>query len=252
MDTTTNLKFIPQPPKMALIICGILAILFVVLAVNQIVDIKNKLEGNTIAVSGEGKAIGIPDVALTNFSVISDKASAKEVMNDNAQKMNAVIKFIKDSGIADKDLKTTGYNLNPLYDWVEGKRIFRGYELTSTLSVKMRNLDKISDIIDGAVSQGANQVGDIQFVVDEPVKLQAEAREKAIQQAKEKAEAIAKASGLKLGKVISFSESAAPLDNYPQAVYLEKSYGAGEAAAPAVEAGSQEVQITVSLIFKVK
>ncbi|MDD3101896.1 MAG: SIMPL domain-containing protein [Patescibacteria group bacterium] len=254
METTTNVKFIPQPPKFAIILCGVLALFWVVLSVDKIVDIKNGLEVNTITVSGEGKVISIPDVASISFSVISDKMTAKEAMSDNSQKMNAVIKSIKDLGVASKDLKTTGYNLAPLYDWPRGQRIFKGYELTSTLSVKIRDFDKISDIIDGAIMQGANQAGDIQFVVDKPEILQAEARDKAIQQAKDKAAAIAKASGFKLGKVVSFSESGTDR-YYPQPMYAEKSLGAGDSAmisAPAIESGSQEIQTTVSLVFRIR
>ncbi|MDD5625778.1 MAG: SIMPL domain-containing protein [Patescibacteria group bacterium] len=253
METTTNVKFTPQPPKFVFWICGILALFWIVLSVGKIVDIKNGFETNSITVSGEGKVVSIPDVASINFSVISDKMSAKEAMSDNSKKMNAVIKSVKDLGVESKDLQTTGYNLAPLYDYVKGQRIFKGYELTSTLAVKIRNFDKISDIIDGAIMQGANQAGDIQFVVDKPEKLQAEARDKAIQQAKDKAAAIAKASGFKLGKVVSFSESGNAY--YPQPMYAEKSYGAGDSAmvqAPAIESGSQEIQTTVSLVFRIR
>lgn len=246
----TKAKLISRPIK---IILGILlCVLLLVLSISQIVGVKDKLRSPyTITVSGEGKAIGIPDVASINFSVITEKMSAKDVMQENAKEMNEIIQFIKESGVEAKDVKTSGYYLTPRYDWTEGKRISKGYELTSTLAVKIRNLEKISDLIDGAVALGANQVSDIQFVIDEPEKLQKEAREKAISQAKEKAEEIAKAAGLKLGKVISFSESATPsIDFYPRALSAKEAAGGG--ATPEIEAGSQEIQSVVSLIFEVK
>jgi len=252
MEQTTNLVSHHHGPKVLKIIIGILlALLLLSISANQVMGFKNKFKpATTISVSGLGKAIGIPDVGLISLSVISDKASAKEVMQDNAKKMNEIIKFVKDSGVEAKDVQTSGYYLNPRYDWQEGTRIFRGYELTSTLSVKIRNLDKISDIIDGAVSRGANQVGNIQFVIDDQEKLKAEARDKAIIQAKGKAKQIAKSTGLHLGKIISFSESEGSY-TYPQPLYLDKGMGGAE-TAPVVEQGSQEIQITVSLGFELK
>jgi len=234
------------------ILLALLSIFVAVLIVSEIADIKNKLKNDkTITFTGEGKVTGIPDVASINLSVVTDKMTAKEAMEENAQKMNEIIKFIKDSGVDEKDVKTTAYYLSPRYDWLEGKRVFRGYELTSSLAVKIRNLQKISEIIDGAVGKGANQVGDVQFVIDDQEKLKTEARNEAIANAKERAESIAAAAGLKLGKIVNFSESGTvpPSPIY----YLEKEVGTGGAApAPELEKGSQEIIIDVSLTFELK
>jgi len=236
------------------IIIGILlAIFLLTLSVNQIAGWKDKFVGhNTISVTGEGKAVGIPDVGLISLSVLSEKNTAKEVMQDNSIKMNDIIKFIKDNGVEAKDVQTSGYYLNPRYDWQDGNRIFRGYDLTSTLSVKIRNLDKISEIIDGAVSRGANQIGNIQFIIDDEAKLKDEARDKAIAQAQDKAQQIAKGTGLTLGKIVSFSENGGVVA-YPQPLYLDKGINAGGGGgAPAVEQGSQEIQISITLGFELK
>lgn len=112
-------------------------------------------------------------------------------------------------------------------------------------------MEKISDIIDGSVSLGANQVGDIQFVIDDPEKLKEEARDKAIANAKERAQSIATATGLRLGKVISFSEGVSS-QVYPVPYYLEKAEGLGGGEAPQIEAGSQEIEASISLTFELK
>ena len=171
-------------------------------------------------------------------------------MEDNSQKMNSIITFVKESGVEEKDVKTTSYNLYPRYDWLEGKRVFRGYELTSTLSIKIRDLDKISQLIDGAVKKGANQVGDIQFTIDDQEKLKDEARNKAIENAKERAQNIAKASGLKIGRVVNFSESSRGY--YPVYDTAMKEMSGIGSAAPQVEAGSQEITVDVVLTFELK
>jgi len=236
------------------IIVGILlAVLLLTLSVSQIASWRNKFASpNVISVTGEGKSVGIPDVGLISLSVLSEKSTAKEVMQDNSAKMNDIIKFIKSNGVDAKDVQTSGYYLNPRYDFQDGNRIFRGYDLTSTLSVKIRNLDTISAIIDGAVSRGANQIGNIQFIIDDEAGLKDQARTIAITQAKEKALQIAKDAGLTLGKIVSFSENDGT-STYPQPLYMDKGIAMGQGgAAPAVEQGSQEISVTVSLGFELK
>jgi hypothetical protein len=246
-------NFIPKALKRVLL--TILSIFLLSLTISQALDIKEKLKPQkTITFSGQGKVIGIPDVAEITFSVTTGKETTKEAITENTQKMNGVVKFIKDSGVDEKDIKTQSYSLSPRYDWIEGKRVFRGYELISTLAVKIRNLEKISEIIDGAILRGANQVGDIQFVIDNPEKLKQEAMKEAIKNAKERAQSIATISGLKIGKIVNFSEG---VDVLPQSrpYFFEKtaeSAAADTAFVPAIEKGSQEIIVNVSLTFELR
>lgn len=251
MQENISLKIIP-PKELKWVLLVLLSIFLLVLTISEGLEIKDKLKSKeTITFSGEGKSIGVPDIASITLSVITEKMTAKETMTENAKITNEVIKFVKEAGIDEKDVKTQSFILSPRYDWVEGKRIFRGYQLTSTLAVKIRDLEKISDIIDGAVSRGANQVGDIQFVIDDPEKLKEEARNEAIESAKEKAQSIAKATGLKLGKIVSFSEAVTPQD-YLSPYYLEMKEGVGGGPSPEIEKGSQEIEVNVSLTFELK
>lgn len=250
MENNVPHKIFPKGLKLILLIIFLLFLL--ALTVSEGIEIKDKLKiKGKITFSGQGKAVGIPDIALVSLSVITENMEAKKAMDENAKAMNDVIKFVKEYGIDEKDIKTSQYSLSPQYDWIEGKRVFRGYQLTSTLTVKIRNLEKIGEIIDGAVSRGVNQVGNIQLTIDDLEKLREEARTKAIENAKEKAESVARNTGLKLGDIVNFTEEG-PV-SYSLPLFYEKAadLGGGE-VTPEIEKGSQEISLNVSLTFELR
>ena len=164
--------------------------------------------------------------------------------------MNKVIELVKSKGVEDKDIKTTGYNLYPRYDYVEGRQIAAGYTLDQTVEVKVRDLKKVGEIITGAVGRGANQVSGVEFFVDDPDKFRVEARAQAFEKARAKAKELAKLSGIKLGRVVNFSESFA---GEPPIIFARASevYGIG-GAAPDTQAGSQEIAVNVTVVFEIK
>ncbi len=234
----------------------------------------NNVPQNTpheISVSGEGKAFGKPDIAMVRLGVHTQEMKSQDAVNKNNEKMNAVIKAIKDLGVADKDIQTTSYNLTPIYDYprilspagslssgvasapvyINGGRVFSGYSLDQQISVKIRNFDKISDILDKATSNGATNVGDLQFTIDNPEKIQAEARAMAIAKAKEKLKDITGQSGLKVGKLVNLSEG---YNNYPQPMYAQAAGMMKDSGsvAPQIQTGQQEVDSTVTLTYQVK
>jgi len=170
----------------------ILPAVLVILAATWLgVDIYNKMSEseNVITVSATSEVYAKPDLALTTFSVISEAKTVGAAMQDNTTKMNAVTTFVKSQGVEDKDIKTTNFNISPRYEWREktGERVLVGYEVSQSLQVKMRDLAKIGDIIQGATEAGANQVSDLQFTIDNEDALKEEARGKAIEEAKTKA-----------------------------------------------------------------
>src|SRR3989344_3598525 len=160
----------------------ILGLFLLSLTAGSIVDIQNKIIGradeikNTITVSGTGEVFVKPDLALIDFSVVTEDKTVASALSKNTVKMNAVISFLKNQGIEDKDLKTTSFSIFPRYEFQreiqifppfpEGKRILIGYEVSQSLEVKIRNLGKTGEIIEGATKDGANQVGDLRFTVD--------------------------------------------------------------------------------------
>ncbi len=169
----------------------------------------------TISVSGEGKVMANPDIGELNFGVQTGRQeTAEEAMKILADKMTAVIDAVKAQGVEDKDIVTQYLNLNPSYDWDEGKRIDQGFEATQNVRVKVRNLDNMTAILGAATSAGANQAGSVNFTIDDPEELRAQAREKAIINGQEKAAALAAQLGKKLGKLKGFGEGGYGVPRY--------------------------------------
>ena len=181
----------------------ILGVFLTMLTIAEMIDIRDKIQitGNTITVFDSGEIYAKPDLALSTFSVVTEAKTVGEAMDENAKKMNDIIYFIKEQGVEEKDLKTTGFNLYPRYEYQKveteiypyppGKRVLVGYEVTQSLEVKIRDMTKIGEIIQGTAENGANQVGDLQFVIDKQDELKAKARAQAIEKAKAKAEELA-------------------------------------------------------------
>lgn len=207
-----------------------------------------------IVVSGEGKVFVKPDIATVVIGVKTEAQKSDEAVNKNNEKMNAIIKAIKDLGVEEKDIKTSAYNLYPVYDYTERSgRELTGYSLDQQITVKIRNFEKISSVLDKASTNGANDVSNLQISVDNPETAKSEARKLAIEQAKQKAVEMAKNSGLKLGKIIDVQE-----DFYGG---IPVPYGMGEdemvvktagSVEPQIQAGEQEVRVTISLTYRVK
>ncbi len=212
------------------------------------------IERNVISVSGEGKVVAIPDIAAIDLGTTIERPTVAASQKENTRVMNEVLAKLAAAGIDKKDIQTTSYNVYPSYDWRDGKQTLRGYTVSQNVHVKIRDLDKVGDIIGQAGALGANQIGGIQFTVDDPEKLKEEARGKAIENAKAKAAALGQSAGVRLVRVVSFNESSG--DGRPQPLYYAKDMlgmgGAEAAPAPSVEAGSTEIVVDVSMTYEIE
>jgi len=208
---------------------------------------------HSIHVNGEGEVVAIPDIAKLQLGHSIEKKTVAIAQKENTQTMNKIIgKLKKDFNIDKKDIQTSSYNIYPQYDWDEGKRILRGYEVRQNLNIKVRDLEKLALILEAGARAGLNQVGGLSFEIDDPEALKQVARVKALENAKEKAEALSKVAGVKLGKIISFSESIR--QPIPKPMY--RSYESVEAigiggAAPEIEAGSTEIKIIATVEYEI-
>jgi len=202
-----------------------------------------------ITITGEGKVFVKPDVALVSLGVKTEAQKSIDAVNKNNEKMNAVIKSLKDLGIDEKDIKTSAYNLYPVYDYTDSGRIFRGYSLDQQISVKIRDFEKINDVLDKATLSGANNVGNLQFTVDDPEKAKADARKKAIEQAKQKAYVLASQAGLKIVKLINISEGS---PSSPQPMYAMGGGVEKLSIASDIQPGQSEISTTVYLTYRVR
>ena len=152
-------------------------------------------------------------------SAIPTKATTSKTAQDaNSPKSRAVVEFLKKQGVEEKDIKTVSYNVYPQYSYPRfDTPQINGYEVTQKFEVKIRDLDKTNIILDGLVLAGANNIANVSFTVDDPEKLKEEARSKAIKDAKKKADALEDQLGIRLGKIVNFSENTG---GYPGPYYL--------------------------------
>jgi len=208
---------------------------------------------NTVSFSGEGKVLAKPDVAVISLSIVTESATSKTAQDDNSKKSKAVSDFLNSQNIEEKDIKTTGYNIYPQYKYPQyDKPEIRGYQVNQTLEVKTRDLDKVSDILDGIVSAGVNQINGLSFEIDEPETLKAEAREKAITDAKKKAGELEDQLDINLGKIVNFSEST---DGFPGPIYYEKAIGLGGVGGgitPEIPTGENEIVVNVIITYQIR
>jgi uncharacterized protein len=210
-----------------------------------------------ITVSGEGKASVTPDIAVTTLGVTTEGKTSEETVSQNDKKMNEIIKEIGALGIDKKDIKTTNYNLYPKYTYTDNNGSYiDGYTLSQEITLKIRNFEKVGDVIQKATSLGANTISQLQFTVDNPDAAKNEAMTQAIEKAKAKATAMATSSGLKLGSLVNVYEGGSSGSPVPMYGIAEKSsdsgMGGGVAPAPDIQVGEQEIVVTMNLVYRIK
>lgn len=207
---------------------------------------------NTITIEGEGKVRGIPDIATVDLGFSVESKEVRDAQKENAVTMNKLISGLKLLGVQGEDMQTTNYSIYPQYDYLkDGGQKLRGYTVTQNVTVKIRDLGKVSDVLYQAGVLGLNQVGGIAFTMDEPEALRQHARVKALQSAQKKAGELAKIAGVRLGRVVSFSENASggyPVPMYTKSVMMEGMGG----GAPDIQAGSQDVVVNATVTYEIE
>lgn len=219
----------------------------ILFSVNSVTTTKS----TTFDVTGEGKITASPDIALVTVGILANGQTVKQAQDQINSVINKVSDAIKKLGVDPKDIKTTNYNINPLRgDFVNGPAKITGYEASTNLSIKVRELDKANSVIDTATISGANQVGGISFDVDNYAKFENEARIKAVEEAKKKAADASKIAGFKLGRIINYSENSGGISPLSyRAMAVEKNIGG---VPTQVEPGSNEITVTVTLSFEIE
>lgn len=220
----------------------------------------------TISVSGEGEVLAKPDIGQFSFSVRAEGVDAVEAQNNSAEAINAILVYLEESGIDEKDIKTENYNLSPKYKYEErvcafggycppGERVIDGYEVFQNVSVKVRDLDIAGTLISGAGERGATNISSLQFTIDDESSLQAEARAKAIADAKEKAEALAKDLGMKLDRIVGFYEGGNGGYVKMERAVMEMDSadeGIGGGIAPSLPTGENEIRSMVTITYELR
>ena len=204
---------------------------------------------HTISVMGTGRVFLTPDVADLRLGVTTTAKTVEEARAANATSMTAVIAALKGLGIAARDVQTTTLSLGPVYDYSTNTNPPRltGYTLTNSVAVTIRDLEVAGDVIDGTMAAGATTLDSITFRVADQTTAEKDAREAAMSEAKAKAQTLAAAAGVSIEGVASISETVAPI---PYPVYYGAAAGAAlrDAATP-VESGTNEVSVTVAVVY---
>jgi len=203
----------------------------------------------TINVTGTGRVSVNPDVADLRLGVTLTAETVEAARAINATAMADVIRVLKEQRIAPRDIQTTNLTLSPAYDYSSNTNPPRltGYTLANTVAVTIRDLAKVGAAIDGAMRAGATTLDSITFRVEDPSAAEAQARDAAVADARAKAEALAKAAGVSITATAAISESGAPIA-YPMVRGEMAKMAIADAATP-VEAGTNEVSITVAVTY---
>lgn len=208
----------------------------------------NQPEG--ITVTGEGISYATADIAKIQFGVQETAGTVNAVRDQLDSKISKVKNALDNLNIADKDIKTVEYSLYPERDYRYNPPRITGYTGRHSYLVTIRNLDKVNDVVDAITKAGVNDIGNVAFDIDNPDQWVQEARVDAIKEAKDKAQSIADEAEIKLGKLVSIQEYVSGgIEPYP---YRYDGMGGGEEpASPSIEPGSQEIHVTVTLVYKI-
>jgi len=200
-----------------------------------------------ISVTGEATVSVAPDLAQIDGGVISDGKTAREASEANNAAMGKVLLALKGAGIEEKDYQTSRLSLQPQYAPNRtGSSPITGYRASNRVTIRLRDVTKVANVIDVLVSAGANDIGGINFTVSQPSKHLDEAREKAVADARRKAEVFAKAAGVTLGEPLSISEEGAP------APMFRGKMAAPMAAGAPVAQGEETLSVTVGVSWAIK
>lgn len=268
------------PRLMAATALGMLALFLLVLTISAVKSYHYIGTGisptNTIQISGEGKVFAVPDTATFTVTVQDTAADVQTAQTKATNDGNTITDYLKAQGIADTDIQTTDYEINPQYSYSQsvcpqpvtydsgsgsvgapavycppGKQTLTGYQVSETLTVKVTDTSKAGTILAGVGSKGASSVSGLSFTVSDEDTLQAQARDKAIAQAQGKAEDLAKSLGVQLVGVVGFNEN----NNgtiYPMAYATAGAAKSLSAPAPEISTGQNTITDDVTLTYEIR
>jgi len=205
-----------------------------------------------ISVTGQASISVPPDLAEVDAGVATDAKTAREASDANNTAMAKVLAALKAAGIEDKDVQTSRLSLQPQYGPQGSNRsapsVIVGYRASNRVTVKVRDVNKVAAVVDTLVGAGANDIGNVSFSVSQASKLLDDAREKAVADARRKAEIYARAAGVTLGAPLSISEEGAP-----QPMFRAKMAMPMASAAPTpIAQGEETLSVSVSVTWAIK
>jgi uncharacterized protein YggE len=203
---------------------------------------------NQIRVVGSASITTSPDIATVQIGVQTFNSELEAAIDENNRKSEAIQTALRQQGVEEKDIKTSSFNVYPQRDYQNNKPdVIVGYQVDNTVSAVIRDLDSVGKTLQAAIDAGANNIYGISFSLDDPRPFEDEARVKAIEDAREKAESMAEAAGIKLGKVLSINEISGSSPAVARAEYDEAVY---KAEVP-IQPGELELTMSVEVVFEI-
>jgi uncharacterized protein YggE len=212
----------------------------------------NTLNSTPFQAQGAGKAAAAPDTAVINLGITQSGQTVEEAQGKTNDAANKIIAGLKAAGVDEKDIKTTNYSVQPNYSAFGVSQKINSYSVTQTFEVKVP-IDQANTVVDTATSNGANLIGDISFTLSDAKEqaLKNTARQEAVNNAKESAQGLAKASGIKLGRIVNVQESNGGDVVRPMTVALDAKAAGTEASPTNITPGQSNVEVTVTLTYEV-
>jgi uncharacterized protein len=194
-----------------------------------------------------------PDMATISAGVVTQARTAKAAMDDNARRMSAAFVALKAAGIAERDMQTSGVNLNPQYNYVANQRpTIKGYEVSNRVTVRIRRLENIGPVLDALVAQGVNELNGPTFGLDNPEAELDQARTEAMATAVRRAELYARASGMRVKRVITINESGGYEPPQPRPMMMARAMASDSAAETPVAPGEVTLSIQLNVQFELE
>jgi uncharacterized protein YggE len=212
----------------------------------------------TITVNGTGVVKVDPDTASINLGVISNNESLEVAQQEVSEALEATTQTLTDLGILPEDIATSSYNIYPIAEYDrDGNYVgIERYEVSSGLTVTVRDIDSVGTVLDSAVQAGVNNIWSISFYVDDPAEAAAQARRSAVEDARGKADELATAAGMVVVNVVTINETSAP---DPASLNYDLGRGGAEAdmameqaASVPVSPGQTEIRVEVSIVFEIE
>jgi uncharacterized protein len=271
MDERTADKVIEAthwPRMMAATALGVLALFLLVATIKVLKEYRFVGSGvtatNTITVSGMGEVFAVPDLAMFSVTVQEEAKEVKPAQEKATEKNNAIVAYLKQQGVDEKDIQTADYSVYPQYDYKQAScregycppstQTLRGYQVSQTLTIKVRDTEKAGELLSGVGTRGATSVSGLSFTIDDEDALKAEARQKAIEEAREKAEELADQLGVSIVRVVGFNEDGSypPMPYAARGAAFDMAVAQESKAVPDLPMGQNKIISNVNISYEIR
>jgi uncharacterized protein len=205
-----------------------------------------------ISITGHGEVRATPDIAIITMGVLSSAATAREALDINTKSMTDLMSALKTANIEAKDIMTSNFNVAPRYDYGQNNGQppkLAGYDVSNNVTVTLRKIDGVGNVLDKAVTSGSNQINGISFAIANPLAATDEARKLAVRDATRKAQLYATSATVNLGNIVSISEGGG---NYQPPVPMQAKMMAADSAPVPIAQGEQVISAEVNITWELK